>query len=395
MKSYHKIASVSLASLILSSNLFAQQNNILSDTKNKILDYSYEKAKEDSEKLNKDWINPITYKYTYNNGEQYDTHKSFISISQPIFKSGGIYSAIKYASSMGEYSSTSVDIQKKELIKQTLNLLYQIHENGITIKKQKLLIKNAELDIQRKKEQVLNGILDTSFLDNAILDANTKKNTLIDLEYQKHTLLNNLTNFTDKPYNELELPVFKLTDKDEFIKNNIYVKQQNEDIQNSYWLKNMVTSQYLPNVNFIADYTKYHDIDNNPALTEKGTTNVGFNLTVPFNVNFSNDIQSKKIEYLQKKLNLKEKIKEEDNIYKNTLAKVKSLDDKIKIAKKDVELYDSLLVQLQEQYEVGMKTIIDVETMENSKKIKALEIRGLNIQKQIQLLEVYSRISNG
>lgn len=392
MKSLYKI---SLLSLSLGTSLFADQNNILSDTKNQILKFSYEKAKEDSAKLNKDWINPVTYKYIYNNGEEYDTHKSFISVSQPIFKSGGIYSAIKYASSMGEYSNTSIDIQKKELIKQTLDLLFEIHKNEITIKKQKLLIKNSELDIERKKEQVLNGVLDTSFLDNAILDANTKKNSLIDLQYQRETLLNNLANFTDRSYEELELPVFKLARDKEFIKNNIYVKQQKEDIQNSYWLKNMVTSQYLPSVSFIADYTKYHDTDNNPALTEDGTTNVGFNLIVPFNVNFSNDIQSSKIEYLQKKLSLEDKIKEETSIYKNALAKVKSLDDKIEIAKSDVELYDSLLTQIQEQYTVGMKTIIDVETMENSKKIKALEIKSLNIEKQIKLLEIYSRITNG
>ena len=114
LKSYHKI---SLICLGLGSSLFASEESILSDSKNQILNYSYEKAIEDSKKLNKDWINPITYKYIYNNGEDYDTHKSQINVSQPIFKSGGIYSAIKYAGSMGDYSKTSVDAQKKRAYK--------------------------------------------------------------------------------------------------------------------------------------------------------------------------------------------------------------------------------------------------------------------------------------
>ena len=392
MKTYHKI---SFVCLILGSTLWAEQNNILSDNKNQILKYSYEKAMEDSKKLNKDWINPVTYKYVYNNGEYYDTHKSLISVSQPVFKSGGIFSAIKYAGSMDKYGRTTVDIQKKELIKQALNLLFEIKKNEITIEKQKLLVKNSELDIQRKKEQVLNGVLDTSFLDNAILDANTKKNTLIDLEYQKQSLINNLANFTDTPYDQLELPVFKLEDEKKFIDNNIYLKQQKEDIQNSYWLKSMVTSQYLPSVNFVADYTKYHEIDHNPSLTTDGTTNVGFNLTIPLDIRYSNDIQSSKISYLQKKLALQDMIIEESNLYKNSLSMIKSLDKKIDIAKQDVELYDSLLTQIKEQFDVGMKTAVDVETMENSKKIKALETKSLNIDKQMQLLEIYSRIANG
>lgn len=245
----------------LATSLIAN-DDILSPLKKDILNYSYEKAKEDSSKLKKDWINPITYKYIYNkDNDSYKTQKSFISINQPIFKSGGIYSAIKYANAIESYSSTSVDVQKKELVKQALNLLFQIHKIDVSIQKQKLLIQNAKLDIIRKKEQVLNGILDTSFLDNAILDSNAKRNSLIDLEYQKKTLINNFSNISNKPFDKFELPKFTLKKKDDFLKENIYIKQSKEDIQSSYWLKNMTTSQYLPTVNFTADYTKYHETD--------------------------------------------------------------------------------------------------------------------------------------
>ena len=380
---------------LLLCTLYGEDKDLLSQTKQDILNYSYEKAIEDTNKLKKDWINPFSYKYIYNEGETYTTKRSFISITQPIFKSGGIYFAIKYANSIGDYSKTSVDVQQKELIKQTVNLLFQIKKIALSIKKQKLLVTNGKLDVTRKKEQVLNGLLDTSFLDNAILDTNIHKNTLIDLEYQKETLINNLTQFTDKKYTELSLPKLSLIEDSNFMENNIYVKQAKEDINSSYWLKNLTISNYLPTINFTADYTKYHDTDNNPALTTDGTNNVGFNITIPFDTRFLNTIESNKLEYLKKKATLEDKKKEEEALFNNTMAKIKSLDKKILITKEDVELYDSLLTQLQEQLEVGMKTISDVQTMENSKEIKRLELQSLEIDKQIELLEVYARVYNG
>ncbi len=376
----------------LSSVLSLQANDeLLSQTKKDILDYSYEKSIEDSKKLKNDWINAVTYKYIYNDGETYDTTKSFISISQPIFKSGGIYYAIKYANSVGKYTNTDIDTQRKELIKQTISLLFQIKKINISIKKQNLLVANANLDVTRKKEQVLNGILDTSFLDNAIIDSNTKKNSLIDLEYEKQKLINNLSNLSDKKYGEVSLPVLSISDDKEFMENNIYIKKAKEDIDQAYWLKNTIISSYLPTVNFVADYTKYHDTGDNPSLDEDGATNVGFNVTIPLDIKAPYNISSYKIAYLQKKSQLNDKRREELSLFKTTIAKIDSLDKKIDISKKDVELYDSLLTQLQEQLDVGMKTISDVQTMQNSKKIKILDVKSLEIDKQIELLEVYAR----
>jgi len=387
LKTYKNIL---ISFLLVSSTGFASEHeSLLSNNKLDIINYSYLKALEDSSKLSKDWVNPITYKYIYNNGENYDTQKSFISISQPIFKSGGIYSAIKYAYSVEKYSKTSIDTEKKELIKQALNLLFQINKIDITINKQKLFVDNAILDVNRKKEQVFNGILDSSFLDNSILDLNNKKNSLIDLEYQKTELINNFSNISSKEYSSITLPALSLITKDKFIENNIYLKKQKEDISNSYWLKRMTTASYLPTINLTADYSKYHENDGNPALQD--TTNYGFNITIPLDIKYSNQIQSTKIAYLQKKASLKDKNIQEVNLYKNSIAKIDSLDKKIKIAKDDVKLYDSLLTQMQEQLTVGLKTLSDVQTMENSKKIKALDIKSLNIEKQIQLLEIYSR----
>ena len=270
--------------------------------------------------------------------------------------------------------------------------MFQIKKIAVSISKQNLLIQNAKLDIQRKKEQVLNGILDTSFLDNSILDSNSKQNTLIDLEYQRRMFINNLATFSDKKYNEFELPTFLISKSDEFLRKNIYLQKAKEEINTSYWLKNMISSNYLPTVNFTADYTKYHDTDKNPSLSEDGTTNYGFNVTIPLDIKYSNTIQSAKIEYLQNKTLLQEKEEEEKMLFNNVNAKLDSLDKKIEIANSDIQLYDSLVTQIKEQLDVGMKTKSDLETIQNSRHIKTLEIKSLKIEKQLELLEIYSRV---
>jgi len=383
------------SSLFILPFLFSTLNSsdeMISQNKKDILNYSYQKALEDSGKLKKDWINPITYQYIYNDGEEYTTQRSYISISQPIFKSGGIYSAIKYADSIEKYSKTSIDTQKKEIVKQIIDLTYQINKLDITIKKQQLLIQNGKLDIDRKKEQVLSGLLDTSFLDNAILDSNIKQNALIDLEYQKTTLINNLAKISSKTYDKIDLPKLSLIDQDSFIEKNIYMKQSKEDIDSSYWVSRMTTANYLPTVNLTANYTKYHDTDNKQGLSEDGTTNVGFNITIPLDIKYSNTIESSKIAYLQKKSTLEDTKIEQLNDYRSAIAKVDSLKEKIKIAQSDIELYDSLLVQMIEQKNVGMKTDSDVQTMENSKKIKSLDLISLGFDEQLALLDIYYRV---
>lgn len=388
----------SLIPLFLATSLFAvdSNTNYLSQTKQDILNYSYEKSIQDNDKLRKDKVKPdIKYIYEYNDDETYSTTSSTISVNQPIFKSGGIYNAIKYTSNMELYLATTNEIETKELIKKVLDILFEIKINQLSIQKQELLIANAQIDIQRKKEQVLNGILDASYLDNAILDGNMKKNAIIDLKLQHQTLINNLSNLTDKNYKNITLPLFELKDLKNFKQNNIYVKQLKEDLQNSYFLKNMAVSQYLPSVNLIARYSKYHDTDNKLGFKEDDSpSNIGFTITIPLDISFNNDIQSSKITYLQKKLALNDKITEEVNTYKTAIAGIKSINEKVNIAKNDVELYSSLLVQIQEQYQVGMKTLSDIQTMENSKNIKSLDIKILNFQKQLKFLEIYYRMKS-
>ncbi|PLY07989.1 MAG: TolC family protein [Arcobacter sp.] len=372
--------------------LGAEDKKILSEDRLNLFNYSEKQNEENSSKLKKDWINPINLSYTKSYTDQDDTTKSAITINQPIFKSGGIFSAIKYANANYKYNKLDIEIQKKELIKNATTMLFNLHLIDLSIKKNELLLKNANIDIIRKKEQVLNGFLDTSYLDNAILDANKIKNSIVELEYNKKELNNNFSNIASGEYESFDLPILSMTNKDNFLKNNVTLEKAKADIQQKDYLADMTIAKYLPTLNANGSHTQYHDVEKD-SVNNENVYSYGLSLTMPLDVRTFNDIETQKITYLKAKLDLKNKILEEENFYKTKMAKVEMINKKKKIAKDDYELYNSLLTIITEEKEAELKTQSDIDTLLNSQKIKSIELKIFDLEEQIELLDLYSKIS--
>ncbi len=381
---------------LISFNLYASNEafdeKIISEKRLQNIELSKEQIEEDSSKLKKDWINPITYQYSNNLGEEDKTKRSLISINQPIFQSGGIYKAIKYADSSYDYASLELDQQKKELVKNALNLLYKIEKTNLNIQKAKYTLENAKIDVNRKKEQVLNGFLDASYLDDSLLTLNNTKHNLVDLKYQKEELINNFNNISSADYTKFELPVFKLFDEKEFLQNNIELKKISADIEKKGNFSYMTMAKYLPSVNAYYNYSKYHDNDGNEKFSKENTQAFGLTLNVPFDSRTFNDVQSKKIDYLKSKLNLENSVDDEKTFFKTKLQKIAMLEERLQITKDDLEVYDSILKIINEEKQAQIKTQSDLETLQNSQKIKSLDLKIYEIDKQLELLEMYAKL---
>lgn len=389
---FHVSRVVFFVSLVLLNTVFANEESILSKNRLDIFNYSEEQNIQDSAKLEKDWINPIMYKYSQEEGDL-DSRKSYISIDQPIFKSGGIYSAIKYAAFLKDYTQLDIDLQRKALIKEATVLLFKIHRATYSIDKEILLIENSKIDIQRKKEQVLNGFLDTSFLDNAILEANIRKNLLVEIKYNKRNLINQFNNIASGDYTSFELPHLKFIKKENFINKNLEIKKYESDIEVKDKFHFMTIAKYLPTLNMTYNYTKYHDMKNSQSInTGDHIENYGANIAIPLDVRVYNDIQSKKIDYLKAKINLENVKLEQANLFKTTMQKIEMIEERIAIALEDYELYNSLLEVIVAEKDAQLKTQSDVDTLANSQKVKSIESKLFEIDKQIELLELYSKI---
>ena len=385
-----------IAGLLASNCLLANEyfdEKILQDNRVEIFNLQKEQAIEDSSKLKKDWINPIIFKYKKEYGSDDEFETTSISVDQPIFKSGGIYQAIKYANSSFDYANLDIDQQKKELIKTALNLLFNIHKINLNIQKSELLVKNAQIDVQRKKEQVLNGFLDSSYLDNALLTLNDTKISLADLKYQKKQLENSFDNLSSKKYTELELPKFKLFSQEEYLKDNFEILKAQSLIEKNYNFKNMTIAKYLPTFSAYYTHANIHSKENGLSALGANTTNYGLYVSMPLDIRTFNDIQSNKIEYLKSKLSLKNKISDETATYKSAFEKVSMIEEKISIINEDLKVYDSILEVMMQEKEAQIKTQSDYDTLKNSSEIKKLDVKTYELDKQIELLELYTKLA--
>lgn len=392
---FQKLVKYSLFSLILIPLFTNAQEKIdekiLSEDRLNLFKYNKQKNEESSSKLKKDWINPITFSALKTKSDTSNTIRSAINISQPIFKSGGIYSAIKYANATYKYNDLDINLQKKELIKEAVTILFNLHIVDLNIKKNELLLKNANIDVNRKKEQVIHGFLDTSTLDNAILDANVIKNNLADFYYQREELIHNFSNIASGNYTSFDLPILNLVDEKNFLKRNLEVSKAKADVEQKDYYSDITVAKYLPSLSVEANHTQYHE-DRHNDISNENTYSYGLTLSMPLDVRVFNDIETEKINYLTSKLNLKNIELEERNFYRTRLSKLKMLENKKKIAQDDYKLYDSLLQVIVEEKNAELKTQSDVDTLQNSQKIKSIEVKIYELEKQIELLDLYSKI---
>jgi len=164
-----------LCSLLFVSLVHADElGDILSDNKALLFDYQFEKNELESDKLSKSWINPVTLQYRKNYSTQFKdrTNKTgtfSVMIDQPIFRSGGIYYAIKYSQALRAANNADIILQRRKMIGDAVSILFNLKKTKLEQQKRRLLIKNDTIDILQKRDSYEVGLLDSSFLDQAIL----------------------------------------------------------------------------------------------------------------------------------------------------------------------------------------------------------------------------------
>jgi outer membrane protein TolC len=373
--------------LVLNTNVLAKE--LLLEPRLEVLDITSKQNEADANKLKTDWLNPIIYKYAYSNGDNLEksTKKSTLAINQPIFRSGGIWAGIRYANNIKTTSDTTVYIQKKELVKKAFNIVLNIKKTDLQIRRQDLSIDNSIIDVKIKKQNVFNGLLDISTLNNAIIAKNAIKEGLLDLTFQKNSLINSLKNLSSLEYQNIQIPALKMISQEEFKTNNTYIKQSTTNIQTKKNLKSITSARYLPSFNVNYTKTLDHGIHENSDL-------YGFNITVPLDYKGLQDTKSSKFTYLKAKEELKITKLEEITFLNIQELKIKLLQDKISLTKQNIVVYNDLLEQTQELAQVGIKTVDDVKVLDNSQQKESLNIDIYKLEEQIELLEIYARIQD-
>jgi outer membrane protein TolC len=384
----------------LSVALFSMDElpDILSENKSKIFNYQKEKNQIESDKLQKSWISPIVVSYKKNYSEQLisgrvDTGSFSIGIDQPIFKSGGIYFAIKYADAIRGLNGTSIEIQKRAMIGNALSILYNLKKMALNQKKLRLLVKNDNIDILQKRDSYDSGLIDSSFLDQSILKKNSDEIQLLDIELSIQKLKNDFYLLSDKNPSSIKLPKLKLIKESRYKGKNLELVKEKFAVREKSYSSKMTWTKYLPTISIQARYTDSDPsaIFVNPNLKE-AYNSYGFTISMPISINSLRDIESSKVSYMEAETKLMDKKKDIENEYKLVLKNLAILDKKISLSKKDEKLYKSLYKSTKNLQKAGEKTKLDTELMGNSLKIKKYDQQIYRIDKELQLLSLYIKV---
>jgi len=386
---------------LLSLPLMADElEDILSKNKTLMFEYDLERSELESDKLSKSWINPIMLRYSKNYSTQFPgqtvkTGNYSVSIDQPIFRSGGIYYAIKYADAFRQTNRTQITLQRRAMIGDAVSILFQLKKNALMQQKLTRQIANDKIDIRQKRDSYNAGLLDSSFLDQAILKKSQDEASLLELKLNLLELKQRFSLLSDKDPRKLKLPTLKLVTQDRYRRENLELKRDTSAAQERLYQENMTVAKYLPALSLQGQYL---DGDLNPLWAARGVKeryyNYGFSISMPLDINSFTDIESSKVARLRAEtevIDRKETVDEEYRWVENSL---QILERKIALAKKDEKVYRNLYRVTKNLAEAGEKTAMDVEVMHNSLQIRKLDQQIYNIDKQLQLLRLYIRMEH-
>ncbi len=402
-----------LLCLLLSSSAFSQEKNAelekyISKNKREQFSYDYQKNEAESSKLRDSWIAPLRLNYTYGvsnpSREDQKTQNAAIKMDQPIFQSGGIYYGIKFANASKKYSDYSIDVAKRKMIKDAVYFLMQIKQTDLKERKQKLQIENSEINLELKKEQYLNGQLDSGFLDNAIIERNFVIQNLYDIQTAKERLISSFNTLSDLNYQDASVPYLELLNEEEFLKHNIILKVADAQTQRDEYSKNMTITKYLPNVSVTAGYNwsksenQIFGIDDNgvPVRSNNGIDyyDYGLRASMPLDLNTFRDIESAKVDFLKSKVMKEDKVIQLKAMFEQVMQNIKNLERKKLLSIENRDIYSKLLKDTNKLFEAGYKTKFDVGILENSVSISKINAEIFEYDKQLELLTLYEMYVN-
>ena len=403
MKDLNVLKKLFLLSSFLFSSLGADSelSDVLSEDKSKLLKYQNEQNDVQTHTLENSWINPVILQYSKNYSTQFgttvDTQQFIVSVDQPIFKMGGIWAAVKYAKALGKANALDIELQKRQLISQALNILFNLKKSKLQLAKLNLSIENDNLDIQIQKESYEEGLSNRTLYDQALLKRNQDMTSKLELELTISKLENDFLLLSDHDPHALSLPNFAMIDKTRYMEQQLELERDSFRVEEKKHNKYMTLTKYLPEISINGRYT---DEDLNPLFASPGSRikeryyNYGFKVTLPISINSFDDVQTSKIEYLNAQVTLNDKRKTVANNFKLAQKRLEIIDKKIALSKNDMTHYESMLITAQDLEELGDRTTLDTQIVANSVKVRELDQEIYKVDAQVELLGLYINVSD-
>lgn len=371
-------------------------DSLLSEEKRELLRQQQSIYESEHEKLRYNWIAPINLNgtYSYDKSAQGDYHSDTQSISaslsQDIFRSGGITYQIAYADAKKESETLALQKQIATYNQDLFIALLNFKKNLILREQSQKRLNNKEIEVFIKRQLYDVGKVDITELNNALMEKSGELKTIASLKYSLAEQRFEIAKISNMTPEDFTLPRFDLIEKEQFLAHQLdlrYVRSQTNVLKN---LADVTSSQYLPTLSLNADigYRKYDPKELSGSYNGNYYT-TGIQLTLPLAYNASATIQEAQATYLKESANAADKHRELEATYTQIIEKIESYREYNTITSQNLTLYDDLLQAIQAGVNVGTKTGYDLQTLQNTKAIEELEIKINEINIQILLAQLH------
>lgn len=364
----------------------------LSDEKEAIIRHQEDLIGATYEKLRYEWISPLILK-----GQSTQEHSIMgitgqrtsvgASISQDLFRSGGIGYSIDYADSKFSADRISLEQTVASLREEVCLNVLNYRKNLLLLRQSELKLKNNEIEIFLKRKQYEAGAVDITLLNRALMDKSTELKTNASLQASQNQLIESHQSISDTPIESIELPKFTLISKDIFINDSLSLQYENAMTRTNSDRYNLTRSSYLPSLTLIGEggVQRY---DTDPNDLQGSYYSAGLSLSMPLSytaVAAKQEAFSTLLTQKAKSADMKRKIQSE---YANALIRIQNHERIIQIFETNLSYYDELIQTTKAAVDSGYKAGYDLLTLQNTRAIEAIEIelRRLDIQTELAKL---------
>ena len=380
----------------LLANLWSGDDILLSPQKQEILRQQRTLLESEHEKLRTNWIAPLNLNASYSydksaTGDYHsDTENLSASISQDIFRSGGITYQIRYADAKKQSAQIAYQQQIAILNQQLFLALITYQKNSVLLEQSQKRLDNKEIEIFIKRQLYDAGKVDITELNNAFMEKSSELKTITSLKYALSEQRFEMAKVSDISPEKFQIPRFEVIDKEEYLAGQFdlqYAQAQSATLKNLY---EVTATNYLPSValNGSVGYRNYDPKELSGAYSGDYYS-AGLQLTLPLTYNASATIQEAQATYLQEAAKEADKKRELGAEYAQVIEKIKNYEEYITITSQNLILYDELIHALQAGVNAGTKTGYDLQTLKNTKAIEELEIKINEINIQIELAKLH------
>ena len=351
-------------------------------------------ASHQNQKYN--WVSPLNLSLSKNRTKSATdaTHstldKAAMRLNQDIFRSGGIYYTLSFADKQKSYQLLSLEREDKQLYEQIYTAVLSLKRLNLQLKQSEYRLKNLEIDVFLKQEQYKTGSVDMTQLNRAIMDKNDQLKQIITSKESITKTKKTLKQLTPLDYENINTPIFTMMPQEEYMQQNYAIHQAALQSDMNFNQYKIIKSNYLPHISLNAEMG-YQDYDHQIYATDyNGYYNsAGLLITIPLDFNTNTTIQEQKALYIQKKLQVEDEKITQKAAYEEAQELIQNYQEYIEISKQNLALYDALIIMTQEGYKEGYKSGYDLQTIQNTQKIDALEIKIIETNIQLELLKLH------